>query len=377
MVGIIDRGKSMKHIYATLFFLAALCSLSFGQNKYIGWSLGYFTTWDNTYTPETIPWEAFTHMAYFQVWPNADGSLQLPNEGIAKRLIAEGHKRGKKVIFCVGGAGVKDAFKGACSNANRGKFISNMLAYLKKLGYDGFDTDWEENFDDALFVAWHKDLRDSINKLTPVPLMTIAAEDWFSVTAKVHMYVDQINDMRYTGTSAANYPNSLKVFTNAGADKAKLGVGMGISMGMSVQQVTDMCNLVVAQGYGGVIQWDVTKNGGAPANMAAVAKFINPTVGIFTSGPTKYYDPITLSIDAGNGLGFPQVRYSIPSTSKGANMDLGLYDMSGSLVSTLVHGQAQEGAFSVPLMQRGAAGAYIVRLSAGNASLSSKAILAR
>ncbi|MDB5106468.1 MAG: chitinase [Fibrobacteres bacterium] len=366
----------MKYVSTAFLLIAMLFSLSSAQKKYIGWSLGYFTTWDNTYTPETIPWEDFTHMAYFQIWPNADGSLQLPNEGIAKRLIAEGHKRGKKVIFCVGGAGVKDAFKGACSNANRGKFISNILAYLKKLGYDGFDTDWEENFDDALYVAWHKDLRDSINLLTPVPLMTVAAEDWFPITAKVHMYVDQVNDMRYTGTAAAQYGKTLNVFTNAGAAKSKLGAGMGVSMGMTAQQVTDMCAMVADNGYGGVIQWDVTKNKGAPANMAAVAPFINPSTGVFTSQPTRYYDAITLAIDAGEGMVSPRIRYSLPQVPGSVNVDLGIYDMRGSLVKSLAHGPAKGGAFSVPFGPA-AAGTYFVRLSAGRASMAAKAILTR
>lgn len=366
----------MKSSTAVFLFLSLLASLAFGQKKYVNWSLGYFTTWDNSYTPENLPWEAFTHMAYFQVWPNSDGSLQLPNEGIAKRLIAEGHKRGKKVIFCVGGAGVKDAFKGACSNANRGKFISNILAYLKKLGYDGFDTDWEENFDDNLYIAWHKDLRDSINKLSPVPLMTVAAEDWFPITAKVHMYVDQVNDMRYTGTAASKYAGTLNVFTNQGADKSKVGAGMGVSMGMTAQQVTDMCRMVVDNGYGGVIQWDVTKKGSAPANMAAVVPFINPVAtGITSFGPTRYREQVTLSIVSGSH-GFPRIRYSIPSGSRGSDLDLGLYDMRGALVRTLVHGRTEAGEFSVPLAA-GAPGAYVVRLKAGDGQAASKAVLAR
>lgn len=366
----------MKHLSVSLLLISLLSPLASGQNRYVGWSLGYYTTWDNTYTPENLPWESFTHVAYFQVWPNSDGSLRLPNEGIAKRLIAEGHRRGKKVIFCVGGAGVKDAFKGATSSANRSKFNSNILAYLKKLGWDGFDTDWEENFDDAQFIAWHKELRDSINLLTPVPLMTIAAEDWFPITAKVHMYVDQVNDMRYTGTSASNYAKTLNVFTNAGAAKSKVGAGMGISMGNTAQHVTDMCNMVIENGYGGIISWDVTRNGGAPSCMTALAKFVNASSsGIYSGQPTRYADPIILSIDAGNAGGFPRIRFSIPSAFAGANIDLGLYDMRGALVKTLVHGPAAGGFHRVPITQVGAAGNYFVRLSAGNTFRASKAVV--
>lgn len=117
---------------------------------------------------------------------------------------------------------------------------------------------------------------------------------------------------------------------------------------------------------------------GAPANMAAIAKFVNPvSTGIYTGGPTRYADPITLSIDAGDATGFPRIRYSIPSASMGAKIDLGLYDMSGALVRTLVHEPARRGDFSVPFAKPGAAGAYMVRLSSGKTSLTARAVLAQ
>lgn len=351
----------MKYVSSAFILIAAIVSLSHGQAKKLGWSLGYYTTWDNSYSPETIPWESFTHMAYFQVWPNADGSLKLPNEGIAKRVIAEAHKRGKKAIFCVGGAGVKDAFKGATSPANMGKFNSNILAYLKKLGWDGFDTDWEENFDDAQFIAWHKALRDSINKLDPVPLMTIAAEDWFPITAKVHMYVDQVNNMRYTGTSAAQYGSKLSIFTKAGAARSKVGAGLGISMGMTVQQVTDMTKMVIDSGWGGLIQWDVTKDGGAPANMAAIAPYVPVVATGLYAGPTIYREQVTLAIDVSGGV--RKIRYGIPASAAGERMEIGLYDLRGSLVRTLARGRAEAGEHAVPF--DAPAVGHVVRLSAG------------
>jgi hypothetical protein len=351
--------------------VAVLCAASLGQTKYLGWSLGYFTTWDNTYTPETIPWEAFTHMAYFQVWPNADGSLRLPNEGIAKRVIAEAHKRGKKAIFCVGGAGVKTAFIGATNAQNMNKFNSNILNYLRKLGWDGFDTDWEEDFNDAQFIAWHKALRDSINQMVPVPLMTIAAEDWFSITAKVHMYVEQVNNMRYNGTPASQYGSKLKVFTDAGAPKSKVGAGLGISMGMTPTITEEMCKMVIAEGWGGLIQWDVTKNKGAPANMAVIAKYVNPvSTGIYTGQPTRYRQQVTLAVENGK-----LIRYSLPSGVSGSTVDLGLYDLKGALVKTLFRGHAAAGENKVEL---GApeTGAYVLRLKSGDAFLGSKPLIA-
>lgn len=361
----------MKLFQRAILSIAVLATASYAQNKYLGWSLGYFTTWDNTYTPETIPWEAFTHMAYFQLWPNADGSIKLPNEAIAKRVIAEAHKRGKKAIFCVGGAGVKEAFKGATSPQNMDKFNSNILAYLRKLGWDGFDTDWEEDFNDAQFIAWHKALRDSINKMVPVPLMTIAAEDWFPITAKVHQYVDQVNNMRYNGTAPSAYGSKLKVFTDAGAAKSKVGAGLGISMGMTPTITEDMCKMVLNEGWGGLIQWDVTRNKGAPANMAVIAKYVNPvSTGIYTGQPTRYRQQVTLAVENGR-----LIRYSLPSGVSGSTVDLGLYDLKGSLVKTLFHGRAAGGEHAVSL-DRPETGAYVVRLKSGDAFLGSKALIA-
>jgi hypothetical protein len=183
--------------------------------------------------------------------------------------------------------------------------------------------------------------------------------------------------MRYTGTTAANYPKSMEVFTKEGAAKSKLGIGMGISMGNTVQHVTEICNMVIAQGYGGIIQWDVTRNGGAPANMTAIAPFVDPNyTGTFTSGPTQYHDAITLSIDAGNGMGFPHIRYSVGESSGSTPVKLGLYDMHGALIQTLFQGPSRAGENTIAL-PKADAGAYVVRLTAGQASLSAKAVLTR
>jgi hypothetical protein len=368
----------MKKLFAVVLILAVALPVSAAQKKYLGWSMGYWCTWDHSYSAATIPWNAYTCVANFQCWPNADGTFRTPDDASSIQLIAEGHKRHKKVVFCMGGAGVGDAFKGACSNANRGKFISGMLAYLKRLGYDGFDTDWEENFDNTLFIAWHKDLRDSINKLKPVPLMTVAAEDWFTVTGQVHMYVDQVNDMDYSSSASSYLSNQFQVFVKLGAPKSKLGAGMGISMGNTVQHVTDMCNMVINNGYGGVIEWAITNKGNAPADMAAIAPFVQsvPVVVDFNQGGLLGI-PASLVIGNNGSSGLQQISYTVPSASNGAFVDLSVYDLKGALVKTLVHGQADAGVFTVPFAQTRAPGTYIVKLSSNNSLQATKAIIAR
>jgi hypothetical protein len=353
----------MKKLGVILLLIALMSSFSLAQQKKLAWSLGYYTTFDgNPYTPATIPWDAFTIVAYFQVWPNSDGTLRLPNETTAKSLISEGHKRGKKVIFCVGGDGVLDNFKGACSAANRGKFISNIIQYLKKLGYDGLDTDWEQNFDNALFTAWHKELRDSINKITPLPLMTIAAEDWggAEVTLTVSAYVDQVNDMYYSADANKYRTDIFPRMVQAGVPKVKCGAGMGISMGNSVAMDTAICSMVINNGYGGIIQWAISKNGLAPANMAAIAAYVPVATGIAVNRDIRNDSPVSLFVKSNGMTGMNEIGYSIVNNN--SIVDLCVYDIKGALVRTLVHGPASQGVFSVPFAKV-SAGAYVARLS--------------
>jgi hypothetical protein len=365
----------MKRFYVAVLMLISLSVLSFAQQKYLGWSLGYYTTWDNSYTPATIPWDAFTHVAYFQVWPNNDGSLQLPNETVARNLITEGHKRGKKVMFCVGGAGVGDAFKYACANSTRGKFISNIVQYCKRLGYDGFDTDWEENFDNTLFVAWHKDLRDSINKITPVPIMTVAAEDWFNVTLTVSAYVDQVNDMNYSASANSYLNNIFPKFISAGVPKSKCGAGMGISMNNSVAMDTAICRMVIDNSFGGIIQWAITKNNNGTPNMTAIAKYVNPAVtSVFARSQAQYDSPVSLFINNSGIPGMNQIRYMLPGDYSG--VDLTIYDLRGAVVKTLVHGPSSQGAYSVPFSRIGA-GEYVVKLSTGSKVAAAKTFIVK
>jgi len=364
----------MKRIFVLGLLLLVSFSVAFGQQKKVAWSLGYYTTWDNSYSPANIPWNAFTAVAYFQVEPNSDGTLNTPSDAVATQLIKEGHARGKKVVYCIGGEGV-NTFPAACANGVRGKFISNMIAYMKRLGYDGIDTDWEQTFNDAEFTAWHKDLRDSINKLTPVPLLTVAAEDWAAITLTAAPYVDQVNDMYYSA-SATKYQNEIfPAMIAAKVPKAKCGAGMGISMGNSVQMDVDICNMVINNGFGGIIQWAITNGSGAPANMTAIAPFVPTTTSEVASPVAQILpEPATLNVIQIGNSGVSEIRYSIPNSFNGSTVDLGVYDLKGALVKTLTHGSGMTGAFSIPWAQTGA-GKYIVKLSADSRMQAAKAIV--
>src|ERR1700740_3043307 len=105
----------------------AFCASAFTQvptTKTVGWSLGYYCGWDQDggFKPAQIDWKAFTHISHFTVFPKNDGSLDVASngrsDGNCKAAVAEAHKNGVKIVFCIGGAQAKDRFKNACAPEN-------------------------------------------------------------------------------------------------------------------------------------------------------------------------------------------------------------------------------------------------------------------
>jgi hypothetical protein len=368
----------MKKLSAVLLLVLCVCSISSAAQGKVGWSLGYYVTWDNSYSPTTIPWDALTHVSYFQVVPNNNGSLGFPDATVAKQLISVGHSKGKKVIFSIGGGGYGSQFAAATANNVRGTFISNLIAYLKSFGYDGIDTDWEGNEVVSQFVAFHKELRDSLNKISPTPCLTIAAEDWNPLAGQVYMYVDQINDMWY-GATASNYPGYLQTFIDMGAPKNKCAPGIGISpdngsANMGVQACLDLCNMVVNGGYGGIMLWCIQTKGNVPADLAAITPFVPTGSGVIADRRQVFGSQPSLSVNYNRAAGMAQIRYSAPA----GNVDIGIFDVKGCLVRTLVHGSDHEGVFEVPFAKTCAPGTYLVKMSAeGSDVRTARTIVAR
>jgi Glycosyl hydrolases family 18 len=367
----------MKKSIVAVLMLCVICSTTIAQQKKLGWSLGYYTTFDNNpYAPASLPWNAFTCVAYFQVIPNSNGTLGLPDATVAKNLIAAGHSKGKKVVFTIGGEGTGNGFTAACADGVRGKFISALIAYMKSLGYDGIDTDYEDDINPSLYLAFHKDLRDSINKLNPVPMLTVAAEDWEQATTTIAAYVNQINDMYYSASANDYLTKYFPIFTKAGAAKSQCGAGMGISMGNSVQMDTAICSMVINNGYGGIIQWAISNQANANANMTAIAAFV-PVPGTTTLVRESQSGSPQASLFVNNEAAGSarQIGYSLPSTANISMVDLVVYDIKGAVVKTLVHGpSADHGVFNVPFKT---AGAYVVKLSADSRVQATKEVVVR
>jgi chitinase len=222
------------------------------------WVSGYYTGWNaDMYPPEKVDFSAMTHIIVGRATPRTDGTLSTAFDNsngpaMARTLATRAHAAGRKAIIMVGGAGEHANWVGAASNANRAKFVQNLLSAMDSLGYDGLDIDWEpvEAADKPNLLALVKELRAARpNMLLTFPIGWINTnfasdvDPWF---AQLAPYLDQINVMSYemigpwdgwqswytsalyghNGSHPTSVSASLNGWVNAGIPKAKLGMGI-------------------------------------------------------------------------------------------------------------------------------------------------------
>lgn len=373
-------------ISGSAFLSAFLIALSptpvSAETGKVGWSLGYYCGWDQDggFKPDQINWKAFTHIAHFTVFPNNDGSLDVNSNGLSdqncKAAVAEAHRNNVKIVFSIGGAQAKDRFKNACAPENIHKFVRNLLDFMRKYGYDGIDTDWEENFDDARFEALHKELRDSLDRIVPRPLLTIAGGGYFAAhCARAHPYVDIMNTMSYD-VNLGGMTQEMKEFTSRGVPKEKLGVGIGIGGGGSMVDVDSATAkgkvlFAIDNGFGGVMQWAV-QGGSRNVQVFRMLEQFRPAVAsvIFADGRLHVINDPALAVARNALTGRQEVRYRISPDGKAVPVDVSLFDARGSFLERLYRGPAAPGSHSLPLDggDRLRPGAYLVKLTRGSVS---------
>ena len=374
----------MKKLSLMVLMLGVVAYSAFGQKA--GWSLGYYCAWDQGgFAPANINWNAFTHISQFALVPNSDGSLNVGanglNDSYCKAAVAAAHSHSRKIVICIGGAGVAGAFSAACAPANIHKFVQNLIKFMNQYGYDGIDTDWEESYNDAEFTAWHKELRDSINHYTnPKKLLTIAGGGYFaSHCAPAAPYVDQMNDMSYD-VPLSSEPGRIKQFTDQGVPKAILGVGIGIGTGGGMVDGntaawTGKALYAINNGLGRIMEWAVTGGSLEVQCFNSLVPYV-PGATMVIANQTPYETPMSLLIKNTGMAGVREICYTVPSSANGSFIDLGVFDVRGALVKTLAHGQSASGMFTVPFAQV-SSGAYIVKLSTDSRIEATKAFFVK
>lgn len=238
------------------------------------WVSAYLGAW-NHYAPpggnwgnlptDGIDWDAFTHLFYFALNANRDGSLteikkyNTFSPSRVNAIVKAAHKNKTAVLFTVGGWGNYPGFRSAIMPENRNNFIKNLLSTLDKWGFDGIDVDMEPIKDEtdvknySTFIKeLHKKLQSRTTPLGFPPLLT-AATDWKpNMFSQLQDKFNQINLMTYDMSGAwykwvswhnspvydggYKFPGTHKTvpsangevdeFLNAGIAKKKLGIGI-------------------------------------------------------------------------------------------------------------------------------------------------------
>ncbi|KAI6245697.1 Chitinase [Erysiphe necator] len=248
----------------------------------------YFANWDiykRSYNPQEIPASEVTHILY-AFWNLAsNGSVynsdtyaditkqfatDKPNGysnnlfGSLKQLyILKKHNRHLKTLMTVGGWTYSTNFAAAVSSdTSRAKFASDVVSFVRDLGFDGVDIDWEYPADDTQagnFVLLLAELRRQLDKYaeTNAPgyhfLLTVACSAGPVNYKKLHLakmneYIDNWNLMaydysgawdKYVGHDANLYPSSsnklstpyntheaITDYLNAGIPASKIVLGI-------------------------------------------------------------------------------------------------------------------------------------------------------
>jgi hypothetical protein len=362
-----------------VFFLAlvVLCSTSFAQRKYVGWSTGYHTTWGGQ-SIANMYFKAYTHICWF------DGGIHGPSttsEGLD--FTSTCHNNNTKAIVCIGGAGAGGDFTNATTNANRAAYISSLVTMMQAQGFDGIDMDWEDGINAAQYTALHTELRAALDKITPRPLLTVATAQYLSsYTAPLYQLFDQMNVMSYW-VLVGGVATQMNSFTSQGVPKSKLGVGWGYDTDNEVDvdnpdDIGAKCLYSINNGYGGVMVWEIARACAKcqDTNAYYVNKITTPVLPMVAM--VQHEQQASFSIVNNGATGGHEIRFCVPSAQ---TINLQLFNMKGALVQSLTHREYEPGTYTIPLAANNAghalirSGIYVVKIATPGGSTSGTVVV--
>ena len=259
----------------SLFLLPASASHSFttasADQKEDIWISAYFASWQHFEPPEghwgvlpadEIDFDAFTHLIYFAVTADTNGTLRDDPNIFPARLesiVRASHHNDTPVLISVGGWGNYEGFSNSIQPRNRNQFAKSLITFMETWGFDGIDLDMEpiQDHDVKNYKAFVKLLSEKLNNLqTPMadrPYLTAALMGSHpEMFVELQDYFDQINLMTYDHSGAWDgwvawhnsniynggftFPQSprpmpsahetIQIFLDAGIDASKLGMGL-------------------------------------------------------------------------------------------------------------------------------------------------------
>jgi len=107
--------------------------------------IGYFPWWESG-DIDSIDYSKLTHIIYFHIWPNADGTLDTSAvvEEDLRAIRGNATVAGVKVMIAAGGWGVSNGFAPmAADDVARANFVNHIEQFINYYELDGVDIDWE------------------------------------------------------------------------------------------------------------------------------------------------------------------------------------------------------------------------------------------
>jgi GH18 family chitinase len=257
--------------------------------------VGYFPEYRWSFFSK-IDWDAVTHVNYFAISANTDGSLSTGGVNLSHldTAVATAHANGDKLSIVVGPQGFGTMAANATSLNN---FVNNIVAFCNAHDLDGVDIDWEpqptgvnltrfQSLIDAMYAQMNPQdllITAAVYPLNPgVPLAAVQKMDWLNIMAYNFSYADH--------TTYAASINSLNAWSNWGVpnDKLVLGIPFYGREGTSWQQTSSRI-------YDAIIDDYFTANGSYPN---PDLNFLN---GWYYNGPTSVREKTEYVRDNGYG----------------------------------------------------------------------------
>lgn len=172
---------------------------------------GYLTYWSSSTT--SIQWDKLTHLIWFCLEPNADGSIKSLNSWNSTPAVTVAKNNNVKVLLSVCLFGADKIATLVNSPTNRARMISNIVAQVKSRGAHGADIDFEipPKSAKAGLTAFVQELRAAFTAEGSAPdgqpyriHMALMPIDWAGAydIANFIAYLDYAMVMSYEGHSA-------------------------------------------------------------------------------------------------------------------------------------------------------------------------------
>jgi fibronectin type 3 domain-containing protein len=220
-----EESKHMSNIKQTLtfreirwsvwLFLVVMTGLTQVKAQGDHWLTGYYANYnESVMSPAQVDYTKLTHIIYWPLIPNKDGTLNTSPFGApfptdAIDLVTRAHQAGVKALLGVGGnqsSGASAGFTGSTTPANLSTFVNNIVNIMQQYDFDGVDINWEAigsgAGDNTQFPAFIAALRAKLNTIAPRPLLTMPPETYPNggrpdLIGPIYADFDQLNIQTY------------------------------------------------------------------------------------------------------------------------------------------------------------------------------------